>query len=121
MRCYGPKTTAYLRLTPSGLLPALELDGRFFTESAAIMDLLERAFPDNKPLVPDAAASPAAAARHSALLRLERRLFGDWLDWLVRGGSPNDFFSTLSVVEDALAAPSAAGSAKESERGGGGN
>ena len=76
------------------------------------MDLLERAFPDNKPLVPDAAASPAAAARHSALLRLERRLFGDWLDWLVRGGSPNDFFSTLSVVEDALAAP-----AGTSERG----
>ena len=122
MRCYGPKTTAYLRLTPSGLLPALELDGRFFTESAAIMDLLERAFPDNKPLVPDAAASPAAAARHAALLRLERRLFGDWLDWLVRGGGGGaDFFSTLSVVEDALAAPSAAGSAKESERGGGGN
>ena len=65
MRCYGPKTTAYLRLTPSGLLPALELDGRFFTESAAIMDLLERAFPDNKPLVPDAAASPAAAPTSS--------------------------------------------------------
>ena len=42
MRCYGPKTREYLGLTPSGLLPALELDGRFLTESSAIMDLLER-------------------------------------------------------------------------------
>jgi len=106
MRCYGPKTREYLSLTPSGLLPAMELDGRFYTESSVIMDLLEQAFPNNKPLVPDAAVSPAAAARHSALLRLERRLFGDWLDWLVRGGNGGpDFFATLSVVEDALAAP----------------
>lgn len=84
------------------------------------MDLLERAFPDNKPLVPDAAADPAAAARHAALLRLERRLFGDWLDWLVRGGGGGaDFFSTLSVVEDALAAPAASSSNGSSgDRGG---
>lgn len=106
MRCYGPKTREYLGLTPSGLLPALEIDGRFLTESSDIMDLLEQAFPNNKPLVPDAAEAPAAAARHAALLRLERRLFGDWLDWLVRGGGGGaDFFATLSVVEGALAAP----------------
>lgn len=108
MRCYGPKTREYLNLVPSGLLPALELDGRFFTESAVIAELLEQAFPDNKPLVPDSSTAPAAAARHAALLRLERRLFGDWLDWLVRGGGGADFFSTLTIVEDALAAPAAA-------------
>ena len=106
MRCYGPKTKEYLSLVPSGLLPALELDGRFYTESAVIAEVLERAFPENKPLVPDSDKSPAAAARHAALLRLERRLFGDWLDWLVRGGNGGPaFFSTLAVVEDALAAP----------------
>jgi glutathione S-transferase len=115
MRCYGPKTREYLGLTPSGLLPALELDGRFLTESSAIMDLLERAFPDNKPLVPDAAEAPAAAARHAALLQLERRLFGDWLDWLVRGGGGGaNFFSTLAVVEGALAAPAGSSESKSS-------
>lgn len=120
MRCYGPKTREYLSSVPSGLLPALELDGRLFTESAVIAELLEQAFPDKKPLVPDAAAAPAAAARHAALLRLERRLFGDWLDWLVRGGGGGaDFFSTLAVVEDALAAPAAAAGGSNSNANGG--
>jgi glutathione S-transferase len=30
----------------------LELDGKVVTESAVIMNLLEEAFPDNKPLMP---------------------------------------------------------------------
>lgn len=37
---------------PNGLLPVIELDGRVVTESAVIMNLLEQAFPDNKPLMP---------------------------------------------------------------------
>ena len=37
---------------PSGLLPAMELNGRFVTESDAIMALLEQTFPDNNPLLP---------------------------------------------------------------------
>ena len=65
---------------PSGLLPALELDGRLVTESAAIMRLLEEAFPDATPLLPPVGSKERPRA--DALLRLERRLFSDWLSWL---------------------------------------
>ena len=37
-------------------------------------------FPEHKPLLP--AAGSREAARADALLRLERRLFSDWLGWL---------------------------------------
>ena len=100
MRCYGPKTPEYLAKVPSGLLPALELDGRLVTESAVIADLLEAAFPDHRPLVPTDAAR---ASRHAALLRLERRLFGDWLGCLVQGYGRDAFYSTIGLVNDALA------------------
>lgn len=100
MRCYGPKTPEYLAKVPSGLLPALELDGRLITESAVIADLLEAAFPDHRPLVP---TDPQRVARHAALLRLERRLFGDWLGWLVQGYGRDAFYSTIGLVNDALA------------------
>lgn len=65
---------------PSGLLPAMQLNGRLIIESDAIMAALEREFPDFKPLLPQAGS--AAAGRVKPLLRLERRLFGDWLRWL---------------------------------------
>jgi hypothetical protein len=44
---------------------------------------MQERFPDHKPLLPPAGS--AAAARADALLRLERRLFGDWLGWLCQG------------------------------------
>lgn len=56
---------------PSGLLPVLEIDGRVVTESAVIMNLLEDAFPDHKPLMPPA-GSPQRS-RADQLMRLERR------------------------------------------------
>ncbi len=65
---------------PSGLLPVLELDGRVVTESAVIMSLLEEAFPETKALMP-AKGSPERA-RADQLMRLERRFFSDWLQWL---------------------------------------
>ena len=37
MRCYGDKPMSYLKKTSSGLLPALEIDGNFYTESEFIM------------------------------------------------------------------------------------
>ena len=70
-----------LRLqVPSGLLPAMELDGRLYVESAEIMRLLEEEFPDSAPLMP--AVGSKERGRADALMRLERRLFSDWLSWL---------------------------------------
>lgn len=83
MRCYGDKPASFLSKVPSGLLPVLELDGRVVTESAVIMNLLEDAFPEHKPLMPPAGSQQRARA--DALMRLERRWFGDWLNWLCSG------------------------------------
>jgi glutathione S-transferase len=88
MRCYGPKPADFMAKVPSGLLPVLEVDGRVVTESATIMALLEEkyAFDPSKhrPLMP--AKGTAERSEADALLRLERRFFGDWLDWLCGGG-----------------------------------
>ena len=44
MFCYGEKEAAYKRLVPSGMLPALSIDGRMITESDRILMELERDF-----------------------------------------------------------------------------
>jgi glutathione S-transferase len=44
MFCYGEKEAWYKRKVPSGMLPALELDGRMITESDVILTSLEKAF-----------------------------------------------------------------------------
>ena len=44
MRCYGPKESWFTAQVPSGMLPALELDGRLITESDEILIALEQAF-----------------------------------------------------------------------------
>lgn len=52
MRCYGDKPDSFLAKVPRGLLPVLELDGSVVvTESADIMDVLEREFPET-PMMP---------------------------------------------------------------------
>lgn len=66
---------------PSGLLPAMELDGQLYTESDLIMQILEEKFPE-KPMMP-AKGSPSYH-RAQKLMRLERQLFGAWLQWLCR-------------------------------------
>ena len=43
MNCYGDKEGWYRQRVPSGMLPALELDGRLITESDAILAALEAA------------------------------------------------------------------------------
>jgi len=96
---------------PSGLLPALELDGKLVTESLVIMSLLERTFPLN-PMLP---SSPAARADADELLRLERQLFGAWCDFVFRssafGRARAAFLASLARVESALGQSRAAGSA----------
>ena len=74
MFCYGEKESWFRRLVPSGMLPALELDGRLITESDRILEALEEAF---GPLV-RGMADPAVLP----LRRLERELFQAWCQWL---------------------------------------
>lgn len=77
MRCYGSKSRDFLRKTPRGLLPAIEIDGNFFVESDEIMRLLEETFPDHNPLI-----SRQNRARIDELRKLERYMFRLWLNWL---------------------------------------
>ena len=58
----------------------MELDGQLYVESADIMRLLEEAFTEHSPLLPPAGSKERSRA--DSLMRLERRLFSDWLSWL---------------------------------------
>ena len=82
MRCYGKKTREYNRLVPSGMLPALMLDGNLLTESDTIMQAIERSFPDHRSLIPKDTDLQALGQK---MLRLERYLFSTWCGWLCRG------------------------------------
>ncbi|CAM9851444.1 unnamed protein product, partial [Sphacelaria rigidula] len=53
MRSYGEKPAWYLAEVPSGLLPAIKLDGQLMTESLAIMQTLEAVFAGSRPMLPD--------------------------------------------------------------------
>lgn len=52
MDAYGDKDPAFLELAPAGLVPVLEYEGEVIADSAPIIALLEREFPDI-PLLPD--------------------------------------------------------------------
>ncbi len=103
MFCYGEKEAWYKRKVPSGMLPALELDGRMITESDDILLALEQAF---GPLVwgmKDPQVVP--------LRQLERLLFRAWCMWLcqpVRSPAADQrageqFVGIVQRVEQALA------------------
>jgi glutathione S-transferase len=84
MFCYGEKEAWYKRIVPSGMLPALELDGRLITESDVILGELEAAFgPLGEPM-----------AKITPQRRLERQLFGAWCEWLC--------YPSASAQEEAL-------------------
>jgi glutathione S-transferase len=74
MFCYGTKESWYKRKVPSGMLPALELDGRMITESDYILMALEQVF---GPLVFGMNDSKVLPLR-----QLERLLFRAWCGWL---------------------------------------
>ena len=78
MRCYGAKEPWYLAQVPSGMLPALELDGELITESDVILLALERRF---GPLGMPLESEPAMEHR-----QLERLLFRAWCLWLCSPG-----------------------------------
>ncbi len=106
MFCYGQKEAWYKKKVPSGMLPALELDGRFITESDDILMALEQVF---GPLTQSMQAPGVIPLR-----RLERLLFRAWCMWLcyptrspqADRRSQEQFTSVMAQVEDALASTS---------------
>ena len=102
MFCYGEKEAWFKRLVPSGMLPALELDGRLITESDVILGELEAAFGPLGAGLNDPDVFP--------LRQLERRLFRAWCQWLCycEGEGPHtataeEHFRRMAIlVEQAL-------------------
>jgi glutathione S-transferase len=103
MFCYGEKESWYKRKVPSGMLPAIELDGRLITESDDILLALERAFGPLGSGMEDPTVVP--------LRRLERLLFRAWCMWLCYPASSSraeqqnreQFKGVVAKVEEALA------------------
>lgn len=102
MFCYGEKESWYKRKVPSGMLPAIELDGHIITESDDILIALEQAY---EPL--------GLGMKHPTVLplrQLERLLFRAWCVWLcyltnsVRQEQANrtQFIDVVAKVEAAL-------------------
>ena len=107
MFCYGQKERWFTDLVPSGMLPALALDGRLITESDRILEALEAAF---GPLGSLALADPAVLR----LRQLERLLFRAWCQWLCTPGlGPaaeqrcRDQFQRLAAATEAALAQTA--------------
>lgn len=102
MFCYGKKEDWYKRKVPSGMLPAVELDGRLITESDDILIALERAFGPLSLSMTDPRVIP--------LRQLERLLFRAWCAWLCYPArSPQEdqrnrqqFTGVVAKVEEAL-------------------
>ena len=103
MFCYGEKESWYKRKVPSGMLPAIEIEGRIITESDDILIALERAFGSLGAGMEDPIVRP--------LRQLERLLFRAWCAWLCRPANSDreeqrnhdSFTGVVAKVEEALA------------------
>lgn len=102
MFCYGEKEAWYKAKVPSGMLPAIELDGRIITESDVILESLEEAF---GPLVKSMRDPEVVPLR-----KLERVLFSSWCRWLCypqrsereERSNGDNFEKAVGYVESAL-------------------
>jgi len=102
MFCYGQKESWYKQKVPSGMLPALELDGKIITESDDILIALEQTFGVLKFGMEDKNVLP--------LRRLERLLFRAWCTWLCyptilpqqEANNRKQFIQVVQKVEKAL-------------------
>ncbi len=103
MFCYGEKESWYKRKVPSGMLPAIELDGRIIKESDDILIALEKVFGPLNQGMKDRKVLP--------LRQLERLLFRAWCSWLCYPASSSrqeqrnreQFIQVVDQVEKALA------------------
>ncbi len=102
MFCYGKKESWYKQKVPSGMLPAVELDGQIITESDDILIALERVFGVLYLGMQD--------PRITSLRQLERLLFRAWCSWLCyrafipgqEKGNRQQFIKIVALVEEAL-------------------
>lgn len=103
MFCYGNKENWYKKICPSGMLPAVDLDGKIITESDRILASLESEF---GPLY-----KSMNEQRVIELRNLERRLFQYWCRWLCYPSrdqedeqiSEKEFLQVAKAVDNALA------------------
>ncbi len=108
MFCYGEKESWYKRKVPSGMLPAVELNGRLITESDDILIALEQVFGSLYKGMKDPDVMP--------LRHLERSLFRAWCAWLCYPSSSvekdqrdrEQFKGVVAQVEAALGQTSGA-------------
>lgn len=106
LKCYGSKPVEFIKKVPSGLLPAIELDGKLITESMGIMFLIEETFQTPyKKMIPTEDNNMMQAFHR--FLRLERVYMGAWLGslrgpmaGLERGLEP--VHQTLNMIENYL-------------------
>jgi glutathione S-transferase len=103
MFCYGIKEQWYKKIVPSGMLPAIELEGRIITESDDILIALEQVYGSLNYSMSDRKVIP--------LRQLERLLFRAWCNWLcypamLPGADKRNreqFTGVVAMVEEALA------------------
>eukprot|EP00927_Polykrikos_kofoidii_P065776 TRINITY_DN61492_c0_g1_i1.p1 TRINITY_DN61492_c0_g1~~TRINITY_DN61492_c0_g1_i1.p1 ORF type:complete len:497 (-),score=61.53 TRINITY_DN61492_c0_g1_i1:81-1469(-) len=104
MRSYGDKPKSFLAKCPRGLLPALELDGKLYTESLEIMAMVDSVFagPAHRSMLPPRGSKDFQLL--DDLLRLERSLFSAWCGYVFRSGTSGRqaFDRVLKQVDHAL-------------------
>lgn len=76
MFCYGKKEAWFKKIVPSGMLPAVSLQGKIITESDDILDALESVY---GPLQQGLGMRAPDVVRHR---RRERKIFSAWCQWL---------------------------------------
>jgi glutathione S-transferase len=86
MFCYGEKEAWFRNLVPSGMLPALSIDGQMITESDVILLALERSFG----LLGGANGRSIQDPEVLLLRQLERDLFRAWCSWLCYPGQETE-------------------------------
>jgi len=79
LNSYGDKPESFLKISPSGQVPVLELDGEVILESKVITKTLEEKFPEN-PLLP--AADSDEFAKGTAFFELCQELQSATFAWL---------------------------------------
>jgi hypothetical protein len=83
MKCYAggalQKPQEFLELSKAGLLPVATIDGALYSDSASILEAVEREFPEHAPLKPSTDGERRA---FEAAAALERSVSGAWLSWL---------------------------------------